>query len=288
VATPLECGSLLPLSYHIAISLQRQPGLAFCAKPSCRTPWRPSGAKEGRTMKNPIGPYPGRQLFTGLTSKGTPCLAYLVTGRSPESRARKATLSGDKVIIGPIGTTEYDPLRHYTAIQFNSSTGIAVISNGIQTEAVFETYRLLYNVDSVPAKEYLEKILEGAQAEPDSLHTPRISAVITEDRVNGPVSLIGIKRHDRPATVFQVKPEHGLLTGISVYNGTLDNPAPFDPTPGLPQIKIEASSPDAVAQYLFEISSADEKSKDLVVCAVGGIRSGKNWDLAIINASKDR
>jgi IMP cyclohydrolase len=235
-------------------------------------------------MKNPIGPYPGRQLFVGLTPEGNPCFAYLVTGRSPESRTRKATMAGNKVIIGPLGTAEYDPLRHYTAVQFENTSGIVAISNGIQTEAIFETYRLLYNVNSPPAKDYLEKIMEGAMAEPDSLHTPRIGSIITGTQETGPVSYVSIKRHDRPAAAFQVRAERGILTSISVYNGALENPESYDPIPGLPKLEIKATSPDDLARYLFEISAASNKGQDIRVCTVGGVRSDKKWTLVIVNA----
>ncbi len=236
-------------------------------------------------MQNPINPYPGRQLFVGLTSEGNPCFIYLVTGRSPESRARKATLSGNKVIIGPLGDVEYDPLRHYTAVQFENTTGIAAISNGIQTEAIFETYRLLYNVNSAPTKEYLEKIMEGAQAEPDSLHTPRIGSIITGNLETGPVSYASIKCLDRQAAAFQVNQERGVLTGISTYNGILEYPESFDPTPGLPKLEITATSANDIARYLFEISAASNKGQDIRVCTVGGVRTDKGWILSIVNAN---
>jgi len=54
-------------------------------------------------MNNPSGPYPGRQLFLGLTPAEEPCFAYLVTGRSPESRQRKAIAIENTVRIGPLG-----------------------------------------------------------------------------------------------------------------------------------------------------------------------------------------
>jgi len=236
-------------------------------------------------MKNPIGPYPGRQIFAGLTFEGYPCLAYLVTGRSPESRARKATLVSNKVIIGPLGASEYDPLRHYTAVQFDNASGVAAISNGIQTEAIFETYRLLHNVSSPPAKDYMEKIMEGAGAEPDSLKTPRIGAIISGNNNEVElVSYLSIKRHDRAAAAFQVRAERGMLTGISVYKGALENPEPFDPTPGLAKLELKPMSPDAVARYLYDISAASNKGQDIRVCAVGGVYSGRNWNLAILNA----
>jgi len=67
-------------------------------------------------IENPIGPYPGRQVFTGLNKDQNPCFAYLVTGRSPESRERKAVQMGDKIAIGPVVAIEYDPLWDYTAV----------------------------------------------------------------------------------------------------------------------------------------------------------------------------
>src|ERR1035437_1321508 len=120
-------------------------------------------------MPNPNGPYPGRQLFLGLTSDRKPCVVYLVTGRSPESRQRKAIKIDNTVRIVPVENVAYDSLRHYTALKYDDSSGIAAVSNGIQTEAIYETYRLMFNVDSAAGKEYMEKLLDGTNAEPDSL-----------------------------------------------------------------------------------------------------------------------
>ena len=61
-------------------------------------------------MSNPNGPYPGRQLFIGLSADGRASLAYLVTGRSPSSRERMAVPVGNGIVIGPVGQQEYDPL----------------------------------------------------------------------------------------------------------------------------------------------------------------------------------
>ena len=118
-------------------------------------------------MKNPNRPYPGRQLFLGLTANEKPAFAYLVTGRSPKSRERKATPIEDSIIMGPIGNEPYDWLRHYTAVKYDNTIGLAVISNGIQTEAIFETYKLLFHTGASPATGYLKKILDGARHEPD-------------------------------------------------------------------------------------------------------------------------
>jgi IMP cyclohydrolase len=97
-------------------------------------------------LNNPNGPYPGRQIFVGLTPDSRPCFAYLVTGRSPESRERKAVANANTIYMGPLGEVAYDPLRHYSAVKYDAKTGILAVSNGIQTEAVYELYKLLFNV----------------------------------------------------------------------------------------------------------------------------------------------
>ena len=118
-------------------------------------------------MGNPYGPYPGRQLFVGQTAGGKPCFIYLVTGRSPESRQRVAVQVDTTVRMGPIGDAPYDPLRHYSAVRYDDVTGTLAVSNGIQTDAVYETYKLLVNVGSPRTETYLAAIMEGAQAAPD-------------------------------------------------------------------------------------------------------------------------
>ncbi|MCX6013430.1 MAG: hypothetical protein NTV30_08505, partial [Chloroflexi bacterium] len=174
-------------------------------------------------MKNPIGPYPGRQLFLGITANGKPTIAYLVTGRSPASRERKALLKDNGLIIGPIGNQPYDPLRHYTGIKYDNKSGIIVVSNGIQTEAIYEAYCLMYNTNSIATKNYMEILLDGAQAEPDSYHTPRIACAITFNNKSA-VYIIGMKRNDRPAKAFLLEPDRGTLLSISTYDGDMENP----------------------------------------------------------------
>jgi IMP cyclohydrolase len=239
-------------------------------------------------MKNPNGPYPGRQLFLGQTVKGQPAFAYLVTGRSPQSRERKATLRENSIIMGPIGNTAYDPLRHYTAIKYDNTIGLVAVSNGIQTEAVFETYRLLYNVKSSPSKIFIKKIMDGANYEPDSLKTPRISGVVTNRAdTNKPVYLISIKIADKPAFTWQVAPKPGTLTGVSTYHGVIENPGAFKADKGLPELKLGAVTPQEIAGFIYEISAETYQGDDIRVCAIGGIRTDNTWKLALINRHKD-
>ena len=236
-------------------------------------------------MNNPNGPYPGRQLFLGLTVSKNPFFAYLVTGRAPESRERKAILIEDVIRMGPTGNSQYDPLRHYAAVKYDDHTGIAAVSNGIQTEAIFETYKLLFNTTSLPAKDYLEKILDGAGAEPDSYHTPRIAGIITNsgDKAS-PVFIIGLKAYNLPSKAVQVAPKPGTMIGISTYKGALDSPEARDPSAALPELEFKGTTPEELAKYLLDISAASYEGNDIRVCSIAGIRSSNlTWCLAVNN-----
>ncbi len=237
-------------------------------------------------MNNPNAPYPGRQLFLGLTVENQPCFMYLITGRSPESRERKGVMAGDVIRIGPLGNQAYDPLRHYSAVKYDNSTGIAAISNGIQTEAIFETYRLLHNTASVLSTDYIQQIMEGAGAEPDSYHTPRIAGIIAGPAEKGSdtVFIISIKAFNSPAKAVKILPQSGKMTGVSTYKGSLDNPEARDPGAVFPEIEFRGKTADEAANFLFDISAASYKGDDIRVCAVGGVRSSQQgWCISIKN-----
>lgn len=235
-------------------------------------------------MKNPNGPYPGRQVFVGVTVKGKPAFAYLVTGRSPQSRERLATPKENSIIMGPLGNATYDWLRHYMAVKYDNTIGLAAFSNGIQTEAIFETYNLLYHTGSTPNKSYLKKIMDGANFEPDSLKTPRVAGVITNPAGRtGPVYHLSIVTHGRPAAAWQVKPKPGTLTGVSVYKGNMENPGAFDIDGGLPEIEFREETPQELAGFIYGISAATYQGEDIRVCAIGGVREGTTWKVSLIN-----
>jgi IMP cyclohydrolase len=237
-------------------------------------------------MKNPNGPYPGRQLFIGVTLKGNPAFAYLVTGRSPQSRERKATPRENSIINGPIGNQPYHWLFHYTAVKYDNEIGLAVVSNGIQTEAIFEMYKLLYHAGSAPHKSYLKKIMEGANFEPDSLDTPRIAGVIANPAgKKEPVFNFSIVTRER-AAAWQAKPSPGTLLGVSTYHGNIDSPGAFDIDGGLAELKFSAATPREIADFIYEISAVTYKGDDIRVFAVGGVRTDNDWQVAHINRHK--
>lgn len=234
-------------------------------------------------MPNPSGPYPGRQLFLGTAVDGKPCFAYLVTGRSPESRQRRAVPVENTVRIGPLVDTALERLRfHYTAMKYDDSTGVAAVTNGLQSEAIYEAYKLLVDVGTPPTKDLLEELLEGANAEPDSLHTPRIGSVIIpgEGRT---LFFAGIKTQSKRAVAQPVSPAAGQMSGVSTYKGNLDNPEPSDPAAPLSGLEFRANTAQGIADFVWDISAATYKREDIRVCAIGGIYHGDKWDLHIIN-----
>jgi len=237
-------------------------------------------------LNNPNGPYPGRQLFVGLTPDSRPCFAYLVTGRSPESRERKAVASQNIVYMGPSGDAPYDALRHYSAVKFDSATHLLAVSNGIQTEAVYEIYRLLVNVGSFRTLDYLEKVMDGADSEPDSYHTPRIAGlVLPAENKAGMRYLLAIKCFNRPARAFEAPVLPGTLTGISTYQGSLDRPEANQPEAPLSTLTVEAKTAQTVAEFLYDISAAVYNGNDIRVCALGGVLSDSGtWEIFIRNA----
>jgi IMP cyclohydrolase len=237
-------------------------------------------------LNNPNGPYPGRQLFLGLTPDARPCFAYLVTGRSPESRERKAMPAGNTYYMGPLGNAPYDALRHYSAVKYDNSTGVFAVSNGIQTEAIYEIYKLLINVGSFRSLDYMEKVMDGADAEPDSYHTPRIAGVIIPaENKSGMKYILGIKSYSRPARAYEAKTAPGVLTGISTYKGDMDKPEANQPDLVLPTINIQANSAEGLAKFIYGISAADYKGNDIRVCTLGGVlaEDGK-WEIFAHNA----
>ena len=239
-------------------------------------------------MSNPNGPYPGRQLFLGLTVENRPAIAYLVTGRSKESRERKAVPVENTFRMGPLGNIAYDPLRHYTAVKYDNASGIAAVGNGIQTEAVYETYKLLFNVNTPPATDYMTKIMDGADAEPDSYHTPRIAGVISsKDGV--PILIVGIKSYNQPAGAVRAELQPGTMMGISTYKGNMDTPEATSPSAPLAKLEFSGKTPEALAKYVYDISQAVYKGEDIRVCTIGMILAADNltWNASIINAHQN-
>jgi IMP cyclohydrolase len=235
-------------------------------------------------MNNPNGPYPGRQLFLGMTVDGKPAFTYLVTGRSAASRERKATPMDDSIIMGPVGNAGYDWLRHYMAIKIDNSIGLMTVTNGIQTEAVFEMYKLLYHTNHQPDIKYIKQVMDGADYEPDSISTPRISGVIINPPgKTEPVYYASIVTNGKPAAAWEVKPKAGMFYGVSTYHGNMEKPGAYNIVKGPTELNITARNPQGIANFIYDISAEDYQGEDIRVCAIAGIREGTSWITALIN-----
>lgn len=233
----------------------------------------------------PNKPYLGRQLLIGRTRDGRPSLAYLVTARDSENRRRMAIPVENGIRIVSVEDEPYDPLRHYTAVKIDNKIGLAVATNGIQTEAIYETYRLLSYVKSISEKKYMRILLDGAGAEPDTYHTPRIAGLIIKNNVQSFSYFIGIKCEQSPAEIREINTLQGQLKGISTYKGNLDIPrlSSINDEPLL--LDFNRKTAEDLAEYLFDKSYTKYKGEDIRVCSIGGIYFDEenNWDLAIRN-----
>ena len=159
------------------------------------------------------------------------------------------------------------------------------VSNGIQTEAIFETYKLLYHTASRPTGTYLKKIMDGAGTEPDSLNTPRIGGIITAAGEGKTVFIISIVTHERPAAAWRVRPGPGMFYGVATYSGDMASPGAFKIEGGPVTVACRADTPGALAEYFYGISAATYRGEDIRVCTIGGVRSGDGhtWEMAAIN-----
>jgi IMP cyclohydrolase len=173
------------------------------------------------------------------------------------------------------------------AVKIDNSIGLVTVTNGIQTEAIFEMYKLLYHTNHAPTEKYIKLISDGADFEPDSISTPRISGVI----MNPPgkaeaVYFAGIVTNGRPAAGWEIKPKAGMFYGVSTYHGNMEKPGAFNIDGGLAELKVTAKTPQDIAAYLYDISAMDYQGDDIRVCAIGGVREGNTWKTALINRHK--
>jgi hypothetical protein len=128
--------------------------------------------------------------------------------------------------------------------------------------------------------------LEGAGAEPDSYHTPRIAGLITFQS-RQPSWFIGIKAYGALAKSWQLDPAPGKMTGIATYKGSMESPEATNPDFALPMLDIKANTAGELGKYILDISAASSKGNDIRVCAIGGVYTVLGgWKLFIHNSQK--
>jgi hypothetical protein len=63
----------------------------------------------------------------------------------------------------------------------------------------------------------------------------------------------------------------------------MKNPATYDVEEGPAEIKCAATTPQAIADFIYDISAATYKGEDIRVCTIGGTRDGNTWKVALVN-----
>jgi IMP cyclohydrolase len=112
--------------------------------------------------------YPGRSVVWARTLNGRMCGGYLLTGRSPASRARALRLADQELLVGPTDLVGNDPLRHYVAATQRDHW--LVFGNGEQVVTV---------ADRLRQRQPPAVALDGLDYEPDPpIFTPRITVIV--------------------------------------------------------------------------------------------------------------
>jgi hypothetical protein len=180
--------------------------------------------------------YPGRGIIVGKEAEGKHAVvAYFISGRSVNSRNRIFTENE----YGGIRTQAFDPekLSDPTLVIYNCVRTFGnktVVTNGEQTDTIAELMDKQYS---------FEQALRAWTYEPDSLCTPRISAIlrIAENECNHAMSIIktaecGGGSPCCPDAVYRFNfaynnPCNGIGHLLHTYDGDLDNPKPFKGEP---------------------------------------------------------
>ena len=162
--------------------------------------------------------YPGRGLAVGRAADDDGwMLVYFIMGRSENSRNRRFCADGDRLWTEPVDESKVeDPsLIIYDAML--ALPGIQIVSNGDQTETVYET--MLEGGRFAAA-------LETRDREPDAPnYTPRITAKLDCRKGEKAISLSLLKANPvDPALTDRVTyrpadPSPGLAYGLTTYMG---------------------------------------------------------------------
>ena len=193
--------------------------------------------------------YTGRILSTGMNSEGKPFVAYRVSSRSFPNR--KCMKFDDHAAIVPKEGFEDDIYRS-TYISYNCicfADGVAVVSNGSQTDVIADKIRVGMNIRDAMAYSLLTMDYEK-----DDYNTPRIAAAITQtDDEEEYECYIGIV-NDNKILVEQVP--YGEAAFISTYGSQVPDKVDFE----------AATSKDA-AKYIFDEGTFANYEKPVTSCA---------------------
>ncbi len=202
--------------------------------------------------------YPGRIIVLGRSENGDNVAVYAMTGRKPETRARKLVQKRENIYVDPI--EESARSGRHNDIFFYQATNLRVrelaISNGVHTTDLPGNRNALHN---------LIKGLGKHTFEPDSNSTPRIGGIIEPDN-----AALGIVKRDESGETIRQYFEVPLVdgTGSMIYTYAEPN---RDPTPsfvGEPvRISLPGYSPRATARTIYDALARSDPAQDFRIAA---------------------
>lgn len=233
------------------------------------------------------GSYPGRIVGAGRTASGKPLVIYAVTGRSEMSKQRKAVIVGNTVEITPLGELTPDQeaskdLIIYRAISINTKTWDLVVSNGKQTDPIYQLicgYRLsLYDA--------MYSAMYTMGFEPDRLSTPRLAGIVLpKPNLQRSLSMVVSDKTQpegkRADVALLDAGSDGEVDFIATYTGDFDNPqAPIlsRHADWIYSAEVEGDSASEIAQELY-----DALYNKVRVATVAAVLEDDGWIIDVCN-----
>ncbi len=170
--------------------------------------------------------YPGRAIAVGQSPDGKSLMQVdFVTGRSVASRQRVLVMESGVLRTKPSVGDMDDPLRIYTAAR--DYEGAHILTNGDQTDTIYDG--LQHGAGSVYGRT-LDALMTRTY-EPDSLCTPRISSVLTQDGYLMSVLKSTDKADGVSRQHFCYTPLKGFGHYFSTYDRNAENPPSWQGEP---------------------------------------------------------
>ena len=206
--------------------------------------------------------YTGRILSIGMNKDGKPFAAYRVSSRSFPNR--QCLKFDGRAAVVPIEGFEKDIFKN-TYIAYNSiriERGIAIVSNGSQTDVIADKIALGMNI-----RDALAYSLLTMDYEKDDYNTPRIAAAVSssvdEDEYCAYIGIV----NDKKILVEEVP--YGEAAFISTYGSQVPDPVEFD-----------AITSTEAAKFIFDEGTFANYEKPVTSCAA--VFDGE-WDIDIYN-----
>lgn len=204
-------------------------------------------------------PYPGRGAVVARTGDGHRCVAYLVTGRSADSQARRLQLGHDgDVELAPTGNRPDDPLRHYVALARRG--GWLTIGNGSQVAEVAQA------LDS--GLDPLSAFARHRYSRDDPYWTPRITVATRPGQQD--VLLVGASRRplrgtEATDTVLLSVGDIGTPGSALLLTSYQSDGQQVRPSPGYREVSTDARDVRDLADGVWAALNPEYRVAALVV-----------------------